>query len=103
MIRSVHHQLNTANGTAMRKITSVVFSTGLAAFVLAAGPAEAQRRAGYRPITGVMENNTGGRPGRVIARGATGASTITRSSAAGGNAQRPELAVPNGSAGGGSR
>ena len=47
-------------------------------------------------------NNTGGSADYTIARGATGADTYTTNSAAGGNASRPELAVPNGSGGGGS-
>ena len=37
----------------------------------------------------------------MIARGANGADTITTDSAAGGNANLPERAIPNGSAGGG--
>ena len=46
---------------------------------------------------------TGGRGGgQTISRGATGASTISRNSAAGGNANQPERAVPQGSGGGGS-
>jgi hypothetical protein len=47
-------------------------------------------------------NTTGNDPDVIIARGATGADTITTNSAAGGNASRPERAVPNGSANGGS-
>ncbi|HEX8412843.1 MAG TPA: hypothetical protein VF637_03035 [Sphingomicrobium sp.] len=46
-------------------------------------------------------NTTGNTPDVVISRGATGAETITSSSAAGGNANLPERAVPNGSANGG--
>ncbi|MCJ2014563.1 hypothetical protein [Methylobacterium sp. J-076] len=46
-------------------------------------------------------NNTGGDLNVTIPRGATGAETYTSNSAAGGNAGRPELAVPNGSGGGG--
>lgn len=46
-------------------------------------------------------NTTGNTEDIVISRGATGADTITSSSAAGGNASRPEQAVPNGSANGG--
>ena len=46
-------------------------------------------------------NTTGNDRDIVIAPGATGADTITTDSAAGGNASRPERAVPNGSAGGG--
>lgn len=47
-------------------------------------------------------NTTGNDRDKIIARGATGADTITTDSAAGGNAVHPERAVPNGSAGGGS-
>ncbi|MDB5646353.1 MAG: hypothetical protein JWQ05_2022 [Methylobacterium sp.] len=47
-------------------------------------------------------NTTGNDRDVIIARGATGADTITTDSAAGGNANLPERAVPNGSAGGGS-
>lgn len=54
-------------------------------------------------IDGITQNNTGGEAEPVISRGPTGADTVTDNSAAGGNAQRPELAVPNGSAGGGGR
>ena len=46
-------------------------------------------------------NTTGNASDVVISRGATGADTITSSSAAGGNANLPERAIPNGSAGGG--
>lgn len=46
-------------------------------------------------------NNTGGDLNVTIPRGATGAETFTSDSAAGGNAGRPELAVPNGSSNGG--
>jgi hypothetical protein len=49
----------------------------------------------------INRNNTGGDVNIVIPRGATGAETFTSDSAAGGNASRPELAVPNGSGGGG--
>ncbi|KQT89877.1 hypothetical protein ASG60_09420 [Methylobacterium sp. Leaf469] len=48
-------------------------------------------------------NSTGNRPTRTISRGATAADTITNNSAAGGNAGRPEQAVPNSSAGGSNR
>lgn len=48
----------------------------------------------------VNRNNTGGDVNIIIPRGATGADTYMSDSAAGGNAARPELAVPNGSTGG---
>lgn len=46
-------------------------------------------------------NTTGNDRDVIIAPSATGAETITTDSAAGGNANHPERAVPNGSAGGG--
>jgi hypothetical protein len=46
-------------------------------------------------------NTTGNVQDVIIAPGATGADTITTNSAAGGNASRPERAIPNGSANGG--
>lgn len=49
----------------------------------------------------VNRNNTGGELNIIIPRGATGAETYMSNSAAGGNAARPELSVPNGSTGGG--
>lgn len=45
-------------------------------------------------------NSTGNDRDIVISRGATGADTIESDSAAGGNAGRPEQAIPNSSAGG---
>jgi hypothetical protein len=48
-----------------------------------------------------QSNTTGNAEDLVVSRGATGADTITSSSAAGGNANLPERAVPNGSANGG--
>ncbi|MCJ2129259.1 hypothetical protein MKK51_10410 [Methylobacterium sp. E-045] len=46
-------------------------------------------------------STTGGRPGRTISRGATGADTVTSNSAAGGNSSQPARASGTGSAGGG--
>jgi hypothetical protein len=80
----------------------------LASVVLfAAAPAIAQSGAPRPPGTGspivVREpNSTGNDRDVVVSRGATGADTATSDSAAGGNASRPEQAVPNSSAGGGS-
>lgn len=48
-------------------------------------------------------NTTGNDPSVSVSRGATGAETATTDSAAGGNANKPEQAVPNGSGGGSSR
>ncbi|AWB19869.1 hypothetical protein DA075_02035 [Methylobacterium currus] len=87
---------------------------GLAASLLVAGAASAQTAApstapgmGTGPAaTGTVaptQNNTGGNPAGVAAPGPTGASTVTGNSAAGGNAGQPSRAVPQGSAGSGSR
>ncbi|GJD91304.1 hypothetical protein BHAOGJBA_4852 [Methylobacterium hispanicum] len=46
-------------------------------------------------------NTTGNDPSLIIARGSTGAETVTTNSAAGGNAGQPERAIPQGSANGG--
>lgn len=81
-----------------------------AGFALAVGslPVQAQPYPpGFpRPAPGefviVNRNNTGGDVNVIIPRGATGAETFMSDSAAAGNAGRPELAVPNGSGGGGS-
>ncbi|MBX9934140.1 MAG: hypothetical protein K2Y56_21905 [Methylobacterium sp.] len=81
--------------------------TFAAASCLLAAPALAQTgvlvRDPGRTGTVVQQqpNTTGNDPSLVISRGATGADTIVTNSAAGGNASRPEQAVPNGSANGG--
>lgn len=79
------------------------------ALLLAAGlPASAQSGPvpGSGPRSGTIvqqqPNTTGNDTDLVISRGATGADTATTNSAAGGNANLPERAVPNGSAGGSS-
>ena len=77
-------------------------------FVLAAAPAVAQTSIlpDQPRTTGTViqrqPNTTGNDRDVVISRGATGADTITTDSAAGGNANQPSRAIPNGSAGGGS-
>ena len=77
---------------------------GLATLMLS--PAMAQsggvpRQPGTDGATVVREpNSTGNDRDLVISRGATGADTIETDSAAGGNAGRPEQAIPNSSAGG---
>lgn len=48
------------------------------------------------------QNNTGGDRNVTAPRGATGADTVQTDSAAGGNANQPSRAVPQGSGGGGS-
>lgn len=75
------------------------------AAILLAVPAFAQagppRQAGTDGTIVTREpNSTGNDRDIVISRGATGADTVTSDSAAGGNAARPEQAVPNSSAGG---
>ncbi|GEP09040.1 hypothetical protein [Methylobacterium gnaphalii] len=60
---------------------------------------------GYATSTGVIiagQNNTGGDVDLTIPRGATGADTYQSDSAAAGNSNQPERAVPQGSGGGGS-
>ncbi len=82
----------------------------LAATLAFAGPAFAQTAAPSArpgaPITGAPviggQNNTGGDANVTIPRGSTGADTIQTDSAAGGNANQPSRAVPQGSGGGGS-
>ena len=77
------------------------------AAILSAAPAFAQfLPAPYPPsrpgvIVQRQPNTTGNSGDLIISRGATGADTITTSSAAGGNASFPERAIPNGSANGG--
>lgn len=76
------------------------------AVILGAAPALAQ--VGTLPnqprTTGTViqneTNSTGNDRNVVISRGATGADTIETDSAAGGNAGRPEQAIPNSSGGG---
>ncbi|BDL38572.1 hypothetical protein ACWFZ6_23810 [Methylorubrum extorquens] len=73
---------------------------GFASLPISAG---AQTRSGSGAIVTDDGSVTGGRDrGVTISRGATGADTITNNSAAGGNANQPERAVPQGSGGGGS-
>ncbi|GJD94157.1 hypothetical protein [Methylobacterium iners] len=75
----------------------------LSSFVLVQMSTEADARSRYKKRGATIsssQNNTGGRAGRVISRGLTGADTINRSSAAGGNASQPSRAVGTGSAGG---
>jgi hypothetical protein len=68
-------------------------------------PAIAQGIFSYEGRRGVIiqnqPNTTGNSRDVVISYGATGADTVTTNSAAGGNAARPEQAIPNGSANGG--
>ncbi|MHC1999336.1 hypothetical protein ACYQR9_02700 [Methylobacterium sp. CM6241] len=81
----------------------IVVSAG--ALTLSVMPAFAQGLISPNGERGVViqnqPNTTGNSRDRVISYGATGADTVTTNSAAGGNASRPEQAIPNGSAGGG--
>lgn len=81
----------------------IVVSAG--ALALSVMPALAQGLMSPNGERGVViqnqPNTTGNSRDRVISYGATGADTVTTNSAAGGNASRPEQAIPNGSAGGG--
>ncbi|WP_409565157.1 hypothetical protein [Methylobacterium sp. J-078] len=80
---------------------------GVAALIISPAIAQngmAPRQPGTTGTIVVQEpNSTGNDRDVVISRGATGADTVTTDSAAGGNASRPEQAVPNSSAGGSSR
>ncbi|KQP50861.1 hypothetical protein ASG40_13125 [Methylobacterium sp. Leaf399] len=87
-------------------MSTKTFLAAAAACVLLAGPALAQDVRDRMPnqtgtVVQPLQNSTGNDGGVVISRGATGADTITTDSAAGGNASRPEQAIPNGSANGG--
>jgi hypothetical protein len=78
----------------------------IGAALFAAAPALAQGGPPRQPGTGgaVIQrepNSTGNDSNIAISRGATGAETATTDSAAGGNASKPEQAIPNSSAGGG--
>ena len=86
----------------MTSWTSAKAAVAIAALGLMPTVASAQPYPGAKPIITYNSNNTGGRGDRIISYGPTGADTVTTNSAAGGNASRPELAIPNGSAGGGS-
>ncbi|MCE4226564.1 hypothetical protein HCU64_22740 [Methylobacterium sp. C25] len=89
------------------------FSLALAGVVAFASPVMAQSTLplGHPPIgsnspstTGANiggQNNTGGEVDVTVPRGSTGADTFQSDSAAAGNANQPERAVPQGSGGGG--
>ena len=85
------------------KTINLSCALALAGFTSLASPALSQTRPGSGAIVTDDGSVTGGRDrGVTISRGATGADTITNNSAAGGNANQPERAVPQGSGGGGS-
>ena len=75
--------------------------------LFAAAPALAQDYAPRQTdttgsVTQIQPNTTGNEADMVTSFGATGADTVNSDSAAGGNANQPSRAFPNGSAGGGS-
>jgi len=80
---------------------------GIAALIMSPALAQTGMAPRQPGTTGTVvapeSNSTGNDRDVVISRGATGADTATTDSAAGGNASRPEQAVPNSSAGGSSR
>jgi hypothetical protein len=98
--------MDRSSGTIMKKLLILASAAGLVAaslVPLTATSADARSRHKSRGIVTSDGSVTGGRGrGQTISRGATGASTISRNSAAGGNANQPERAVPQGSGGGGS-
>ncbi|MEE7457720.1 hypothetical protein MPAR168_03640 [Methylorubrum populi] len=77
---------------------TLAFATPAFAQTAAPGPAAPQSGA---PVAG-GQNNTGADTNVTIPRGSTGADTVQTNSAAGGNANQPSRAVPQGSGGGGS-
>lgn len=87
----------------MKTLTLSAVASALA--TLMALPALAQGLSPYDGRRGVVvqnqPNTTGNSRDTIISYGATGADTVTSNSAAGGNAARPEQAIPNGSANGG--
>lgn len=88
----------------MRPLTLSACALALSALILPQMNTDADARPRYKKRgAGLVttSNSTGGRRSRTISRGATGADTATTNSAAGGNASRPEQAVPNSSVGGG--
>ena len=86
----------------MTKTITLALSASLLSFSAFAQPATAPGQTGGAVVQ-TQPNTTGNDPSVSISRGATGAETVTTDSAAGGNASKPEQAVPNSSAGGGSR
>lgn len=89
----------------MKTLMLSTCALALSSFVLVQMSTEADARSRSKKQGGVvtsMQNSTGGRPGRVRSRGATGADTINSNSEAGGNAAQPSRANSTGSAGGGS-
>ena len=88
----------------MKTLMLSTCALALSSFVLVQMSTEADARSRYKKRGATIsstQNTTGGRPSRVISRGPTGADTITRNSAAGGNSNQPARAIGTGSAGGG--
>jgi hypothetical protein len=84
----------------MTKTIVLALSASLLSLPALAQPATAPGQTGGIVVQN-QPNNTGNDRDAVISRGATGAETKTTNSAAGGNANKPEQAVPNSGAGGG--
>ncbi|KQP31736.1 hypothetical protein ASF49_09875 [Methylobacterium sp. Leaf104] len=90
----------------MIRTTALALGASLISLSAWAQPATAPGAAPGQPGGAVVQgqpNTTGNDPSVSVSRGATGAETATTDSAAGGNASKPEQAVPNSSAGGSSR
>ena len=88
----------------MKTLMLSTCALALSSFVLVQMSTEADARSRHKKRGATIssfENTTGGRPSRMISRGPTGADTITRNSAAGGNSNQPARAIGTGSAGGG--
>lgn len=85
----------------MTKTIALALAASLLSLSALAQPAIVPGQTGGTIIQN-QPNTTGNDRDVVISRGATGADTVTTDSAAGGNASRPEQAIPNSSAGGGS-
>ena len=79
-------------------LASVVLVVATPAFAQGVAPGQ---RGTDGAVVQRQPNATGNDRDVVISRGGTGADTVTTNSAAGGNAAKPEQAVPNGSANGG--
>ncbi|WP_156648110.1 hypothetical protein [Methylobacterium sp. Leaf88] len=87
----------------MIRTAALALSASLFSLSALAQPATAPGAAPGQPRGTVIQgqpNTTGNDPSVSVSRGATGAETATTDSAAGGNAGKPEQAVPNSSAGG---
>lgn len=87
----------------MKPFKILAFALAAASLFPLVTSADARPRKKARGVVTSDGSVTGGRSrNRTISRGATGADTITRNSAAGGNSNQPARAVPQGSGGGAS-